>query len=252
VIAPLLVLSAVVALPDAGARIDVPEGWIPLPPKLQQLVVDDWRKGVDWGPVKATAGGLGWGATDATAALYALWVVSDGEVAALRPLMARRLEESPARARRASLKEGGVTIVQHREELGDAASWAFIEFTVPENGTRTLARTTLFVDEDRRLHEVRAECMFQESAAAAIRPRCEAALASLTATVKLAEPSEVAVGPTLGPPNPDARPMREPAEGKDKEKKGASRMVLLALGGVVVIGLAWWLSRKRDAGGQAS
>lgn len=269
----LLLLAAAAASPvpfdEVGVTVTVPDAW-PLIPELGDGIVGGFRDNLKLGNAQFTTGGKAYASTAQGVGLYVLWAVTDAAVQFPEPIIRAELDDLTERARLASIPVGTSEIVSFREELAARSAGAWIEYRVPANETRTLARALLFVDDQQRLHEVRVDCVLRDDVAATIRPGCEAALASLTITLPEArlavigklpaagaasagagappadepKPRPSSDAPRLGNPTPGATVMPE-APVEDGGKKKTSRLLLYGGAGLIVLAAAMYFGRRR-------
>jgi hypothetical protein len=256
--------TSTVLFEEAGVAVKVPDAW----PYIQELtdgVIDSFKDDVSFGAAKVSVGGKAYADTDKGIGLYVLWAVSTDEVQYAEPVIRGEIDAMTERARHASLNDGETQIIAWKEEIAAKTAGGRIEYKQLSNETRTFARTMLFVDGKKRLHEARVECVTREDLTDQNRAPCEAALASLE--LKLADTDVAALGalPASVPPGSSAAAADggslttaavppSPSSGKPlpvttsttaPKEKHASRFLLVGGAALVLLAIAMYMTRRR-------
>jgi hypothetical protein len=280
----VLFLLARVSLPDAGVSFQPPAGWSEDPTLARQVgrTFTTEAELVGAPTIKLRTGARAW-TSPAEAAekgvVHLLWMVAEEASPDIPATVRAQLDDARQRPRLTTIPGRSFELVSWNEQVEGKLAWGEIEWRHLENETRTLARTTLFVDAAGRVHEIRVECVMADGAGAVIAgdrlaprtgceaamkgvaPLAEAALKSLgdvpgqgalkvTGDALVDEPVRVDGGLELRTPTPGASVMPstpphivekpEPAE-----NQRFSRMLLVGGGAVVILALAFTMGRKR-------
>ncbi len=154
-----------VGLGDTGISFRVPSGWTAAP-KLAEKVAESFAKTAELSGQKVTTGGRAWTSPAAAGqgVLHVQWLVGDGETpaAAVPGLVRAELDDARERPRLNALPTTAFELVSWNEGAGLEVAWGEIEHRHTENETRTLARTSVFIDAKGRVHEIRVECVMSE------------------------------------------------------------------------------------------
>jgi hypothetical protein len=120
--------------------------------------------------------------------LHLQWIVADKvtPVADVPALVRAEIDDARQRPRFTTLPRRAFEMVAWSAKVEGKLAWGQLEFRNVDNETRTLARTTLFVDGAGKLHELRVECTMTDGPGAktagdpvAPRTGCEAAMVGL-------------------------------------------------------------------------
>jgi hypothetical protein len=204
-----LAAPARLSLPEAGVSFAAPAGWhesAALALKVQRGFAAEAELAGAPGQ-KLRTGSRAWESpVDAAdkGVLHLQWIVAPKatEAADMAALVRAELDDARQRPRLTTLPRGAFELVAWSDKVEGKLAWGQLEFRNVDNETRTLARTTVFVDADGRLHEIRVECTMTDGPGAktagdpmAPRTGCEAAM---TAVAPLAPAELQAVGELPG------------------------------------------------------
>jgi hypothetical protein len=223
--APAVALAAParLQLPEAGVSFAVPSGWHESPAlarQVQRAFVTEAELAGAPGQ-KLRTGSRAWESAAEAAdrgVLHLQWIVASQATAAadVAALVRAELDDARQRPRATTLPRRAFELVAWSDKVEGKLAWGQLEFRNVDNETRTLARTTVFVDGAGHLHEIRVECVMTDGPGAKtagdpIAPRtgCEAAMSALAALAPadLQAPGELPGQGTIrvtGPALPDA------------------------------------------------
>ena len=195
--APAVALAAParLSLPEAGVSFAVPSGWHESPALARQVQRGFATEAELAGAPgqKLRTGSRAWESpTDAAekGVLHLQWIVAAQATAAadVAPLVRAELDDARLRPRNTTLPRRAFELVAWSDKVEGKLAWGQLEFRNVDNETRTLARTSVFVDGGGHLHEIRVECVMTDGPGAKtagdpIAPRtgCEAAMAAVAA-----------------------------------------------------------------------
>jgi hypothetical protein len=190
-----LAAPARLSLPEAGVSFAVPAGWHESPAlaqKVQKVFATEAELAGAPGQ-KLRTGSRAWESPPDAAdkgVLHLQWIVAGKatEGAEMAALVRAELDDARLRPQRTTLPRRAFELVGWSDKVEGKLAWGQLEFRNIDNETRTLTRTTIFVDATGRLHELRVECTMTDGPGAKVagdplapRTGCVAAMTALAA-----------------------------------------------------------------------
>ena len=200
-------------------------------------------------------------------AIYVAWVKASKQADDPGKEARGLLDRLKAEPKNSTSDKTSIEEVRYTEEkLGEAIDAQFI-WRHETNETVTVSRALVWLNPDKLLRAVRAECVFNKDVAKELTKKCGSALSSLTVDDvekgtalplgKVAAPSGAAQPAAEVPAGtPEPGPSMTPADPKsvvlfadEQKKKGGGKKIWIFILGAILVIFAFWSIAQRRRGG---